>query len=260
MIGGGVGVVVGSFLRPPAATTALWPLVGMAAMMGGAMRSPLTGTLFALELTHDINALPALLLASMVAYGFTVLVMKRSILTEKVARRGYHINREYSVDPLEMVSVREVMTPDVVTIPAKTPVKQRPARLLPRQRGQVHQAYPVVDADGKLLGVITRRNLLEDWVSMSLGKPDADGPGKDLIIAFDLMHRQPITIFPWESCRTAAERMAEAGVGRLPVVSPDEPKKVVGIVTRSDLMKPRARSAEAEGKRERFIVIGRQAK
>ena len=93
-------------------------------MMGGAMRAPLTGTIFALELTHDINTFPALLIASIVAYGFTVLVMKRSILTEKVARRGYHINYEYSVDPLEMVSVREVMTAEVVTIPAKTPVKQ----------------------------------------------------------------------------------------------------------------------------------------
>src|SRR5581483_9744600 len=101
-----------------------WPLVGMAAVMGGTMRSPLTGAFFALELTHDINALPALLVASCVAYGFTVLVMKRSILTEKVARRGYHVSREYAVDPLEMVSVGEVMAAEVVAIPAKTPVPQ----------------------------------------------------------------------------------------------------------------------------------------
>ena len=94
-------------------------------------------------------------------------------------------------------------------------------------------------------------------MSESLSKPDGEGPGKDLIIAYDLIHREPITILPWESCRTAAERMAEHGVGRLPVVSPDEPTKVIGMVTRSDLLKPRARSVEEEGKRERFIVIGR---
>jgi chloride channel protein, CIC family len=266
MIGGGVGLFAGSILSSAVGPDwmlgdhRVWALAGMAAMMGGAMRAPLTGTIFALELTHDINTFPALLLASVVSYGFTVLVMKRSILTEKVARRGYHMTYEYAVDPLEMVSVREVMTPDVVTIAASTPVKRVLYDYFLGSASQVHQAYPVVDGADKLLGVITRRNLLEDWVSMSLGKPDADGPGKDLIIAFDLLHREPISIYPWESCRTAAERMAEAGVGRLPVVSPDEPKKVVGIVTRSDLMKSRARSAEAEGKRERFIVIGRHAK
>ena len=104
--------------------------------------------------------------------------MKRSILTEKVARRGYHINYEYSVDPLEVVSVREVMTADVVTIPAKTPVKEVLRDYFLGGGGKGHQAYPVVDADGKLLGVITRRNLLEDWVSVSLSKPDDDGPGE----------------------------------------------------------------------------------
>ena len=96
----------------------------MAAVLGGTMRSPLTGVIFALELTHDINVLPALLIASVVAHGFTVLVMKRSILTEKVARRGYHISREYSVDPLERLSVGEVMTTDVVTIPASMPLRR----------------------------------------------------------------------------------------------------------------------------------------
>src|SRR5205823_9556280 len=98
-----LGAMETTFL--PGGDKALWPLVSMAAVLGGTMRSPLTGIIFALELTHDINVLPALLIAAVVAHGFTVLVMKRSILTEKVARRGYHISREYSVDPLELVSV-----------------------------------------------------------------------------------------------------------------------------------------------------------
>ena len=241
MIGGGVGLVVGSFLPPEVGgDSKLWALAGMAAMMGGAMRAPLTGTVFALELTHDVNTFPALLIASVVSYGFTVLVMKRSILTEKVARRGYHINYEYSVDPLEVVSVSEVMTADVATIPAKTSVKEVLRDYFLGEGGKGHQAYPVVDAAGKLLGVVTRRNLLEDWLSVSLTRPDDIGPGGDAIIAYDLIHREPITIYPWESCRTAAERMAEHGVGRLPVVSPDEPTKVIGMITRSDVLKPRA--------------------
>jgi H+/Cl- antiporter ClcA len=253
IIGGGVGALIGSFL--PGGDPALWPLVSMAAIMGGAMRSPLTGVVFALELTQDVRTLPALLIASVVSYGFTVLLMKRSILTEKVARRGYHVSREYAVDPLERVSAGEVMTPDVVTVPASMPARELLRRYF-LGAGVRHQAYPVVDDAGRLLGVITRANLLEDWVSMELGGSAADAPARHLIIAYDLIHREPIVVYPWESCRTAAERMAEAGVGRLPVVDPGDPKKIVGMLTRSDLLKARARQVEEEAKREKFIHLG----
>jgi H+/Cl- antiporter ClcA len=244
MMGGIAGAAAGAIL--PGGDPQLWALVGMGSVMGGTMRSPLTGAIFALELTRDIGALPALLAGSIVAYGFTVLVMKRSILTEKVARRGYHISREYSVDPLERVTAGEVMTAEVVAVPAKATV----ATLLHDYflaHGRRHQAYPVVGSEGSLLGVITRANLLEEWVAA--GPADA----ANLIIAYDLIHRPPITIFPWESCRTAAERMAAAGVGRLPVVDSDNPKRVIGMLTRSDLLKPRARVVEEEVVRERFF-------
>jgi len=102
--------------------------------------------------------------------------------------------------------------------------------------------------------VVTRTNLLEDWMAAALADGDGQGPpGLDPIITYDLIHREPITVYPWESCRTAAERMAENGVGRLPVVSPDDPGKVIGIVTRSDLLKPRAKTVEEEMRRERLI-------
>ena len=84
----------------------------MAATLGGTMRAPLTAIVFAFGLTHDTNALLPLLAATLVAYGFTRVVMQRSILTEKIARRGYHIYREYGVDPLERHHVDEVMTRD----------------------------------------------------------------------------------------------------------------------------------------------------
>src|SRR5207245_5590623 len=103
IMGGIAGAAIGAIL--PGGDPSLWPLVSMAAVMGGTMRSPLTGAVFALELTYDMRTLPLLLVASVISHGFTVLVMKRSILTEKVARRGYHVSREYSVDPLERLSV-----------------------------------------------------------------------------------------------------------------------------------------------------------
>ncbi len=117
-----------------------------------------------------------------------------------------------------------------------------------------HQAYPVVDEKGFVLGVITRTNMLEDWVARGMNPNLAsDVATMNVIIAYDLIQRAPITAFAWESCRTAAERMAEAGVGRLIVVADDDPRKMIGIVTRSDLLKPRAREVEEEIKRERFI-------
>lgn len=259
IMGGALGAIESAFL--PGGDRALWPLVSMAAVLGGTMRSPLTGAVFALELTHDINALPALLLASVIAHGFTVLLMKRSILTEKVARRGYHVSREYSVDPLELLSVADVMTKDVVTVSAALSAHELLDRYFLGAGKQKHQAYPVVDTAGNLVGVVTRGNLLEDWMSATpAGSKVPLRSVIDPIIAFDLLHREPITAFPWESCRMAAERMAEAGVGRLPVVDPDNSRRVVGIVSRSDLLKPRAKQVEEEARRERFIPVPRRSR
>jgi CBS domain-containing protein len=217
------------------------------------MRSPLTGVVFALELTYDVRTLPVLLVGSVVAYLFTVLLMKRSILTEKVARRGYHVSREYTVDPLERLSVGEVMARDVVAIPASMPVRELLSQYLLSGGPNRHQGYPVLDGQGALVGVVTRSNLLEDWLYASLKGSDG-APAVEPIIVYDLIHREPIVVHPWESCRTAAERMAQAGVGRLPVVAEEEPHKVIGMVTRSDLLKPPARHVEEEVKRERFLA------
>src|SRR5271169_3582377 len=116
MMGGALGGLMSGFL--PNEGLGFWPLVAMGAILGGTMRSPFTGVVFAVELTHDVNVILPLLLASVIAYAFTVLTLKRSILTEKVARRGFHLSREYSVDPLEILFVREVMRSDIVALPA----------------------------------------------------------------------------------------------------------------------------------------------
>jgi H+/Cl- antiporter ClcA/predicted transcriptional regulator len=222
----------------------LWPLVGMAAVLGGTMRSPLTGALFALELTGDFNALPALLLASVMAHGFTVLLMKRSILTEKLARRGYHVSREYGVDPLERHLIEDVMSRQVVTVPASLPAGQL-LRDFFAAGVRKHQGYPVVDDEGNLVGMVTRSDLLSE----------SEAPAAGTATVGDLVKRKALTVSPGDSCRMAAERMAEGGVGRLPVVDPDEPRRIVGIVSRSDLLTPRRRAVEEESRRERFIRV-----
>jgi CIC family chloride channel protein len=109
MMGGALGGLEAAVL--PFEGAGFWPLVSMGAILGGTMRSPFTGILFAVELTHDVNMLLPLLVAGVIAHLFTVLTLKRSILTEKVSRRGFHLSREYAVDPLEILFVREVMSP-----------------------------------------------------------------------------------------------------------------------------------------------------
>jgi H+/Cl- antiporter ClcA len=107
MLGAALGMLESEIL--PAVGPGFWPLVSMGAILGGTMRSPFTGMIFAVEITHDWDALLPLAIAVSVAHAFTVLALRRSILTEKVARRGFHITREYAIDPLEVLFVSEVM-------------------------------------------------------------------------------------------------------------------------------------------------------
>ena len=157
----------------PAGDAGLWAMVGMAAMMGGTMRSPLTAIVFALELTHDLNALPALLVGSVAAHGVTVLLLKRSILTEKVARRGHHLVREYSVDPFEVHRVEEVMDRDVATVPAGLPVAELSRRIAAGDPAlSRRQGTPIVDEAGNLVGIITRSDLMKAMERRREGEPE----------------------------------------------------------------------------------------
>jgi chloride channel protein, CIC family len=107
MIGGALGGLEAQVF--PHVAAGFWPLVGLAGVLGGVMRSPLTGVVFALELTHRYEALLPLLIGATAAYAISVLVLRRSVLTEKVARRGIHLSREYSIDPLEVLFVGDVI-------------------------------------------------------------------------------------------------------------------------------------------------------
>ena len=110
MIGGAMGELFAVFAHASLSAQSLWALVGMGAMLSGSLGVPLTAIVFSLELTHCLPALLPLMLACIAAHAVTSLIMPRSILTEKLSRRGYHLTREYGVDPLEMVSVMEVMS------------------------------------------------------------------------------------------------------------------------------------------------------
>lgn len=237
MIGAGLGCVLGPWL--PGGDVRLWALVCMAATLGGTMRAPLMAVVFAFELTFDTNALLPTILGCVVAYGFSVVAMPRSILTEKIARRGLHVYREYGVDPLERHFVNEVMTNEVIAISAAMPVPDVQARYFGIDQKQ--RAYPVIDGD-RLLGVVERGDL-PPAVVQDAGQPVAE-----------LLQGIPITYaLANETCRAVASRMASLGLERLPVVESPESLKLVGVVSRSDLLKPAQQLHEEESRRERFL-------
>ena len=156
MMGGALGGLEAMFL--PNEGAGFWPLISMGAILGGTMRSPFTSIVFAFELTHDANVFLPLLVGSVIAHAFTVLTLKRSILTEKVARRGYHLSREYAVDPLEILFAREVMRTTIAVLPAASTIAQIQASLNSDHR-QKQRLLPVVNADGTLAGVLTRKDI-----------------------------------------------------------------------------------------------------
>src|SRR5215472_1466150 len=157
MMGGALGALEALFL--PHQGPGFWPLIAMGAILGGTMRSPLTGVIFSFELTNDYHAILPLLIACMAAHAFTVLTLKRSILTEKIARRGHHVSREYVVDPLEALAVEDVMRTNVTALPAASTIADLHRVLHTNKAGRGQRLYPVLGDGNELLGVVTRTDL-----------------------------------------------------------------------------------------------------
>lgn len=254
MMGGALGGIEAMFL--PHVGAGFWPLISMGAILGGTMRSPFTGVVFALELTHDINALLPLTIAVFLAHGFTVLTLRRSILTEKVSRRGYHLSREYAVDPLEILFVREVMRTNVVALPAGASPEEsvRSIREVSEQgrdrRGQ--HLYPVVDEAGRLSGVLTRRDLIGAAPSTNTPFPTRATTERHLSA---LIKSQPVVAYPDEPLRAVVYRMAETGLTQFPVVERNDTRSLVGLVSLRDLLRARERNWAEERQRERVIRV-----
>jgi CIC family chloride channel protein len=243
MMGGALGGL--ESLAFPDAGLGFWPLVGMAAILGGTMRSPLTGVVFAVELTHDLNMLLPLVVAVTVAHAFTVLALRRSILTEKVARRGFHVSREYAVDELEVLFVRDVMRSDIVVLAADDSLADALARAAvePHRHDRSQQLYPILDADANLVAAASFAEL-SAWASAAANHAR---PLRDLATA------PPAIIFASDTLRAAVERMAAHGVTRLVAVNPANARHVVGKVALHDLLKARLRHLEDEQRRERIL-------
>ena len=225
IIGGSIGALLSLVL--PAGTLTLWVLVSMGAMIGGTMRSPFTGVVFTLELTHDMNAILPLLAAAVTAEFFTVLSMKRSILTEKVARKGVHISREYSVDILDQIRVGTVMHKDFTIVTADLPIKELVSRFV--KTGGVTIGYPVVDAAGSLRGFLTSNRIFSYVMNLDHEERTVR----------DALTGPLVSVFSDEPIRVAVDKMAEDDLESIPVVDPSDAGRVVGLISRGDVFHAR---------------------
>jgi CIC family chloride channel protein len=242
MMGAAIGGVIGHVL--PGANPAVWALIGLAGALGGVTRSPFTAIVFAFELTHDAGSLLVLLVAATVSHLVSVLVLKRSILTEKVARRGFHVMREYAVDPLEATFVREVMDTDIYTVEPDRTLAGIYQALPEGSRHRRQRLYPVLAPDGTLAGLLP-------WSAVLAGRAQCGRRVRDAMVA-------PVAVaYPDEILRAVADRMAALAVGVLPVVPRSGPARLAGLVTQFDLLQARERLLTEERHAERVLLTRR---
>ncbi|HVC31855.1 MAG TPA: chloride channel protein, partial [Steroidobacteraceae bacterium] len=243
MMGGAVGVMEAHIL--PFGNAGFWALLAMAAVLGGTLRCPLTATVFAIELTGDLRVMPAVLIACVASFAVTVLLMRRSILTERLARRGQHLTYEYTVDPFDVMRVSEIMTCPVDTLAAGMSMADVRAFFDAENGVNRHKSYPVVDDSGRVIDLVSRSDVLR-WSRE--GWPNGQTLGETADVG------QLFLGYADELVGHLADRMAAADIGRVPIVD-RATGKLEGLLARRDLLRVRASAARLERVRERPLRI-----
>lgn len=237
ILGGALGWIEGQFLP---GDPSFWALLGMASIMAGTMRSPLTSIVFAIELTGNIHVLLPLLAATAMSHVVTVLLLKRSMLTEKIARRGHHITREYGVDPFEQMRVEDVMVRDVFTLPASMRVAEAVEFFTTDEHR--HRSYPIVDEARLVVGLATRADVLR-W--------SRETDGKEATLYDTASDASLITAHPDDLLGRLVDLMVETDLARVPIIDADS-RKLVGLIARKDILRIRALNRTTEESRQAF--------
>ncbi len=248
-IGGALGALAGMALVALAPKLGIDPriagLVGMAAIFAGASRALLASVVFAFETTQQPFGLLPLLGGCVAAYLVSALMMRNTIMTEKIARRGVRVPSEYEADFLEQIGAGKACTREVVSLHADDRLGDIRNWLNSGKVEAQHQGYPVLDADEQVLGVLTRRDLLDVRLP-------------DMHLIGDMIKRVPIVVREDHSLREAADHMVNENVGRVIVVDANSAHRMVGILTRGDLLAAHAQRLREANESGRHIRV-RQA-
>jgi H+/Cl- antiporter ClcA len=250
-IGGALGALIGIGLVAVAPQFGVDPriagLVGMAAIFAGASRALLTAVVFSFETTGQMAVLLPLLGGCTAAYLVSALLMRNTIMTEKIARRGVRVPSEYAADYLDQVNVGTACARQVHSLRADQTLAEVRRWLGEGTPEAQHQGFPVVNGDGQVQGVLTRRSLLDpQWhYTLTVG---------------ELITRPPVMVKENHSLREAADHMVSEQVGRLIVISQDAPYKLVGIITRGDILAAHARRLREASFKGRHIRLRKSRK
>jgi H+/Cl- antiporter ClcA/CBS domain-containing protein len=249
MIGAALGSLL-AYVFPPVAP-GFWALMSLAAVVGGVMRSPVTGVVFSMELTHQWDAVMPLVVASTVAFLLSVLVLKRSVLTEKVVRKGTHLTREYSIDPLEIFLVGELMPASFVcfragaSLAAAVQTTEGTWQAGAAQKlADTQRLYPVLDEADRLAGVVTRQQLMN-----ARPKSEVDSQSR----LEDLLLRDVVVGYPDMTLRELANLMAERQVSSVPIVDRAQGRRVLGVMGLDQVLEARLRDVNEEHQSERVL-------
>jgi CBS domain-containing protein len=232
-VGSGIGLLLGAALAALLPAAGVDPrvaaLVGMAAMFSGASRAMLTSAVFSFETTLQPLGLLPILGGCAAAYAVSALLMRNTIMTEKIARRGVRVPVDYAPDFLGGVLIREAMSRRPITFRDDQTLASARAWINARGPGTSHQGFPILNAGDHLVGVLTRRDLL-----------DPSRRDDDVTPLRDLLRRPPVIAYEDATLRDAADHMVNHDIGRLPVLD-RATRRVVGVITRSDLLKAHRR-------------------
>jgi H+/Cl- antiporter ClcA len=246
MIGGAMGAAMSHVLMP--VSQGAWALVGMSSVLAAAIGAPLTAAMLAVELTHNGGLMLPVLLACIVSYALGVLLQPRSILTERLSRRGFHLSREYGVDPLETVMVQEVMHTSLFALSDEA-TRQDAADWFEKMNKRGSEAwshwqrlFPLVDGAGHLSGILTRGQMIT-----------AAGAGELQKLLLHDVASDPAIVSPRDTLRSAAEKMAESKLTSFPVV--DGTRKLVGILNIADLLTARGKASLRDSDRKRVLTL-----
>ncbi|MEM3464962.1 MAG: chloride channel protein [Candidatus Jordarchaeales archaeon] len=222
MFGGAFGLIINTLAPSLVSESTLYAVVGMAAMLAAACRAPLTGVIMPVEMMKDYMMALPLIAGCVTSYFVSRFVMKESIYTMGLFRNGIDVSLELRKDLLDYIKAGEIMSTNVTTLNPNI----RTFQVLEIIEQTGHTGYLVVSSEGKLVGIVTFKDVIK---AMKEGKKDCK--------IEDVMSRKLVVAYPDEPLRQVLDRMTEHGISRVPVVDRNNTAKILGIITKSDILK-----------------------
>lgn len=223
MAGGFFGTIVNQLFPEITASPGAYSIVGMGAVVSGTTHGPLSAILILFEMTGDYKIILPLMIACIIGSVAAGQLYRESIYTLKLSRRGVNIRAGKEINVLKSIRVADVMNPEVDTISESLNL----GKLADRIAQSKYSSFPMIDEKGYLTGILSYPDYREVIFDENL---------KDLVVVKDLATPDVVTITLEDNLYDALERITSKDFSILPVVSPHDPSKLIGVVTRRDII------------------------